>query len=95
MVTIGFISILTGLLGGWLSTSGNDYLSLMLGALSTAFVVVINYNLGSTIESGRKTDIIANSMPIDRIKDVQKPETTVIEDRRNVPKSANGAHPPA
>lgn len=75
VVTLGFLGILVGLLGGWLSTGGDQYITLMLGSLGAAFLVVINYNLGSNIESGRKTDIIAKSVPIETIKEIQTKTT--------------------
>lgn len=61
IITCGFLSLLTGMMTGYLKAEDNQAMLLMLGALGVAFGQVINFWLGSTAESGRKTEIIAQA----------------------------------
>jgi hypothetical protein len=61
VVTVGFLGLLTGMMTGYLKADDNQAMLLMLGALGVAFAQVINFWLGSTAESSRKTEIIAQS----------------------------------
>lgn len=63
LVTIGFLGMLTGMLTGRLIAEDNQAMLIMLGALGVAFGQVMNFWLGSTAESGRKTEIIAQAPP--------------------------------
>lgn len=59
IITVGFLSLLTGMMTGYLKAEDNQAMLLMLGALGVAFGQVINFWLGSTAESSRKTELIA------------------------------------
>jgi hypothetical protein len=61
VVTVGFLGLLTGMMTGYLKADDNQAMLLMIGALGVAFAQVINFWLGSTAESSRKTEIIAQS----------------------------------
>lgn len=61
VITLGFLGLLTGLMTGYLKADDNQAMLLMLGALGVAFGQVINFWLGSTAESSRKTELIAQS----------------------------------
>ena len=61
IITVGFLGLLTGMMTGYLRAEDNQAMLLMLGALGVAFGQVINFWLGSTAESGRKTEIIAQA----------------------------------
>lgn len=64
LITLGFLGLLTGMMTGWLHADDNQAMLIMLGALGVAFGQVMNFWLGSTSESGRKTELIANSTPV-------------------------------
>jgi hypothetical protein len=61
IITCGFLGLLTGMMTGVFRAEDNQAMLLMLGALGVAFGQVINFWLGSTAESGRKTEIIAQA----------------------------------
>jgi membrane protein DedA with SNARE-associated domain len=61
IITMGFLGLLTALMTGYLKAEDNQAMLLMLGALGVAFGQVINFWLGSTAESGRKTELMAQS----------------------------------
>lgn len=61
LITIGFLGLLTGMMTSYLKAEDNQAMLLMLGALGVAFGQVINFWLGSTAESGRKTELLAQS----------------------------------
>ena len=61
IITLGFLGILVGMMSGELTSSDNQALLIMLGALGAAFGAVINYWLGSTMGSSRKTELIAQA----------------------------------
>lgn len=61
IITVGFLGLLTGMMTGYLKAEDNQAMLLMLGALGVAFGQVINFWLGSTSESSRKTELLAQS----------------------------------
>lgn len=61
IITVGFLGLLTGMMTGYLKADDNQAMLLMLGALGVAFGQVTNYWLGSTSESGRKTELLAQA----------------------------------
>lgn len=62
-VTIGYFLILVGMMTGWLKVSDSQALLLMLGSLSTGWGVVMAFWFGTTHDSGRKTELLAQSTP--------------------------------
>lgn len=63
-VTVGYFGILIGLLTGKLSVvDDSQALLLMLGSLSTAWGVVMAFWFGTTSDSGRKTELLAQAPP--------------------------------
>ena len=64
-VTVGFFGTLGYLLAYGKPDTGGDALMIMLGALGSAWAQVMNFFLGSTRESGRKNDLLAQSKPAD------------------------------
>ena len=64
IVTVGFLGLLTGMMTGTLKADDNQAMLIMLGALGVAFGQVMNFWLGSTSESGRKTEMLAKAPPI-------------------------------
>lgn len=65
-VTSGFFGILIGMMAGWLKVSDSQALLLMLGSLSTAWGVVMAFWFGTTADSGRKTELLAQAPPVGR-----------------------------
>jgi hypothetical protein len=61
IITIGFFGILVGMLGGWLAATDNQALLIMLGALGAAWGAIVNYYFGSSADSGRKTELLAQA----------------------------------
>lgn len=64
IITFGFFGILVGMLAGWLKSSDNQALLIMLGALGAAWGAVVNYFFGSSADSGRKTELLAQATPV-------------------------------
>lgn len=62
-VTTGYFSILIGMMVGWLNVNDSQALLLMLGSLSTAWGMVMAFWFGTTRDSGRKTELLAQSTP--------------------------------
>lgn len=63
VVTVGFFSILIGMMTGHLAVIDNQALLIMLGALGAAWGAVMNYWFGSTSGSQNKTELLAASAP--------------------------------
>jgi uncharacterized membrane protein len=61
LITLGFFGILIGMLLGVLSATDNQALMIMLGALGAAWGAVVNYFFGSSADSGRKTELLAQA----------------------------------
>lgn len=64
LITVGFFGVLIGMLAGQLKVTDNQALLIMLGALGAAWGAVVNYWFGSSAESGRKSDLLANAPAI-------------------------------
>jgi membrane protein YqaA with SNARE-associated domain len=64
LITVGFFGILIGMMAGLLKSSENQALLIMLGALGAAWGAVVNYYFGSSADSGRKTELLAQSPAI-------------------------------
>ncbi len=64
LITVGFFSILIGLLSGLLTVADNQPLMILLGALSAAWGAVMNYYFGSTAGGQAKTEMIARAKPV-------------------------------
>lgn len=62
-VTVGYFGILVGVMIGVLNVSDSQALLLMLGSLSTAWGMVMAFWFGTTRDSGRKTELLAQSTP--------------------------------
>lgn len=63
-VTIGYFGILGGMMVGWLKVSDSQALLLMLGSLTTGWGVVMAFWFGTTNDSGRKTELLAQAGPV-------------------------------
>ena len=66
IITMGFLGLLTGMMTAFFKADDNQAMLLMLGALGVAFGQVTNFWLGSTAESSRKTEIIAQAPAIEK-----------------------------
>ena len=64
VITVGFFGILVGMMYGQLKTTDNQSLLILLGALASAWGAVVNYFFGSSADSGRKTELLANAPPV-------------------------------
>jgi len=64
VITIGFMACLLGLLSGWLTSTENPSLLILIGALGAAWGSVINYYFGSTSGSSRKTELLSQQLTI-------------------------------
>lgn len=62
-VTLGYFGILIGMMLGWLKVDNSQALLLMLGSLGTAWGAVMAFWFGTTRDSGRKTELLAQSTP--------------------------------
>jgi len=60
VVSTGFLGILVGMMSGALKVDDNQPLLLLLGALATGWGSVMQFWFGTTHDSGRKSDVIAN-----------------------------------
>jgi hypothetical protein len=63
-VTLGYFGILVGMMLGALKVSDSQALLLMLGSLSTAWGAVMAFWFGTTRDSGRKTELLAQAPPV-------------------------------
>lgn len=62
IVVVWFLAILTGMMTGYFKVQPeNQYLVLLLGTLATAFGVVMAFWMGTTSDSGRKTELLAQT----------------------------------
>ena len=63
VVTLGYFGILVGMMTGFLKVSDSQALLIMLGSLGTGWGVVMAFWFGTTNDSGRKTELLAQSTP--------------------------------
>lgn len=63
-VTFGYFTILIGLMTGVMTVSDSQAMLLMLGSLTTAWGVVMAFWFGTTADSGRKTELLAQAPPV-------------------------------
>lgn len=61
IVTIGYFSILIGMMTGFLVIADSQALLLMLGSLSTGWGMVMAYWFGTTSGSQNKNDLLAKA----------------------------------
>jgi hypothetical protein len=61
IVTVGYFGVLLGMMTGKLTTGDNAAMLLMLGSLSTGWGVVMAFWFGTTSDSGRKTELLAQA----------------------------------
>lgn len=64
LVTLGYFIVLIGMMTKTLAIGDSQVAFMMLGSLTTAWVSVLAYWLGTTSDSGRKTELLANSSPV-------------------------------
>ena len=65
-VTVGYFAILIGLMSGKLAVEDSQAMLLMLGSLTTAWGVVMAFWFGTTADSGRKTELLAQSPAVNK-----------------------------
>lgn len=63
LVTVGYFSILIGMMRGMLKVDDSQALLIMLGSLGTAWGAVMAFWFGSTSGSAEKTRLLAQSQP--------------------------------
>lgn len=63
-VTLGFFGVLGVIMFCAIPAASRDVLNIMLGALGTAWTGVIAYYFGSSSGSDRKTELLAQSVPV-------------------------------
>jgi hypothetical protein len=63
LVTLGYFGILVGMMTGTFKVSDSQALLIMLGSLGTAWGGVMAFWFGTTRDSARKTDLLAQSAP--------------------------------
>lgn len=66
LVTVGYFGILVGMMTGKLVVSDSQALLIMLGSLGTAWGGVMAFWFGTTRDSSRKTELLAQSAPAGR-----------------------------
>ena len=64
VITLGFFLLLLGMMTDNLSIKDSQALLILLGSLATAFAQVMNFWFGTTSNSSRKDDIIAQAQPV-------------------------------
>jgi hypothetical protein len=60
-ITVGFFGLLGGMAGGFLRANETPSLSYMLGSLNTAWTGAMAFYFGTTRDSGRKTELLAQA----------------------------------
>lgn len=65
VVTLAYIIMLVLILSGKATIQDSQISVLLFGSLSTVFGTVFGYWFGTTAGSAKKTDIIAQSQPVD------------------------------
>ncbi len=66
LVTVGYFGILVGMMTDSLHVSDSQALLLMLGSLTTGWGVVMAFWFGTTNDSGRKTELLAQAPPVQK-----------------------------
>lgn len=64
LVTVGYFAILIGMMLGSLQVSDSQALLIMLGALGSAWGMVMAFWFGTTANSNRKTELLAQAEPV-------------------------------
>lgn len=67
-ITIGFFTVLAGLMFGEIPAGTKEVLYIMLGTLGTSWTGVVSYYFGSTHGSQEKTKLLAASTPVPEVK---------------------------
>lgn len=62
-VTVGYFGVLAGMMTKWLVVADSQVALMMLGSLTTAWGSVLAFWFGSTRDSARKTDLLAQAAP--------------------------------
>ena len=63
-MTVGYFAILIGMMFDVLKVKDSQALLLMLGSLTTGWGVVMAFWFGTTNDSARKTELLAQSTPV-------------------------------
>ena len=63
LVTCGYFGVLVGMMTNLLKATDSQVLLMMLGSLTTAWGAVMAYWFGTTRDSSKKTDLLAQSSP--------------------------------
>lgn len=64
IIVAGFFIILVAMMLGYLKTTDQQALLILLGALSAGFGAVLNFYFGSSHGSAVKSELLANSSPV-------------------------------
>ncbi|MBS0449943.1 MAG: hypothetical protein JSS14_01400 [Proteobacteria bacterium] len=64
LVTVGYFGTLAGMMTKWLVVADSQVALMMLGSLTTAWGSVLAFWFGTTRESARRTDLLAQSAPV-------------------------------
>ena len=64
VLVVGYFSVLIGMMFGVLKISDSQALLIMLGSLSSGFGMILAFWFGTTNDSGRKTDLLAQSAAV-------------------------------
>lgn len=64
IVTVGYFGVLIGMMTKWLIVADSQVLLMMLGSLTTAWGMVMAFWFGTTRDSARKTDLLAQAAPL-------------------------------
>ena len=64
VVTVGYFGVLIGMMTKWLIVADSQVALMMLGSLTTAWGVVMAFWFGTTRDSARKTDLLAQAAPV-------------------------------
>lgn len=62
-ITVGYFGVLAGMMTGTLHVTDTQALLFMLGSLNTAWTGAMAFWFGTTRDSGRKTELLAQSTP--------------------------------
>ena len=65
IITSGYFAALVFVLTNPVIKESERIIDMMLGTLTAAFIMVLNYFFGSTAGSAKKTELIARAGPVD------------------------------